>query len=103
VVLEHTERGRNVVGRRQRIWIPPRVADDGRKRRRPAWVMLVLVVPVLAGAATAIVMAIHRSSVATAPSSVPPESNARRLLDERFWRGEIDEDEYRRRRSLLAR
>ena len=29
-------------------------------------------------------------------------STARRILDERFARGEIDEDEYRRRRSLLA-
>jgi putative membrane protein len=29
-------------------------------------------------------------------------SAARRILDERFARGEIDEDEYRRRRSLLA-
>jgi putative membrane protein len=46
-------------------------------------------------------MATRRSSVAPAPPSVPPESNARRLLDERFCRGEIDEDEYRRRRSIL--
>jgi putative membrane protein len=28
-------------------------------------------------------------------------STARRILDERFARGEIDEDEYRRRRGLL--
>ena len=27
---------------------------------------------------------------------------ARRILDERFARGEIDEDEYRRRRELLS-
>jgi len=66
-----------------------------------AWVMLVVVVLVLAGVATAIVMAIRRSSVAPSPPSVPPETNARRLLDERFCRGEIDEDEYRRRRSIL--
>jgi putative membrane protein len=31
----------------------------------------------------------------------PGGSTARRILDERFARGEIDEDEYRRRRSLL--
>jgi len=29
-------------------------------------------------------------------------SAARRILDERYARGEIDEDEYRRRRELLS-
>jgi putative membrane protein len=35
--------------------------------------------------------------------SAPPgsASTARQILDERYARGEIDEDEYRRRRSML--
>lgn len=31
------------------------------------------------------------------------ESSARRILDERFARGELEEDEYRRRRDALER
>jgi putative membrane protein len=36
---------------------------------------------------------------------VPPEgpSSAEKLLDERFARGEVDEQEYRHRRELLQR
>jgi putative membrane protein len=30
------------------------------------------------------------------------QSNARRLLDERFARGEIDEEDYRKRREVLG-
>lgn len=38
------------------------------------------------------------------PSSDRREgSEARRILDERFARGEIDEEEYRRRREILER
>jgi putative membrane protein len=43
------------------------------------------------------------------PGSRPPTSaneshasSARQILDERFARGEIDEDEYQRRRTLLS-
>jgi putative membrane protein len=45
--------------------------------------------------------------IRTGQSSSPPGSglgtdwSARRILDERFARGEIDEDEYRRQRDLL--
>ena len=35
-------------------------------------------------------------------SGAPTPQPARQLLDERFARGEIDEDEYRRRRGLLG-
>jgi len=38
----------------------------------------------------------------TAPTGADPaHTAARRILDERFARGEIDEDDYRRRRGLL--
>ena len=36
------------------------------------------------------------------PPPVPGPDMARRILDERFARGEIDEDEYRRRRDILG-
>ncbi len=35
------------------------------------------------------------------PAAPAPPDQAQRLLDERFARGEIDEDEYRRRREVL--
>ena len=38
---------------------------------------------------------------APGPPVVPPAAEAHRILDERFARGEIDDEEYRRRRDLL--
>ena len=42
---------------------------------------------------------------AAPPTPAPPEvaqaHDAQRILDERFARGEIDDDEYRRRRDIL--
>ena len=35
------------------------------------------------------------------PTNLTPPSDAQRILDERFARGEIDDDEYRRRREIL--
>ena len=69
-----------------------------------AWLLLVLVVLAVVVATVAIVMALRHSP--DRPGSVneptlPPESGAMRALDERFARGEIDEDEYRRRRGVL--
>ena len=46
-----------------------------------------------------------RSSNAGAPPQLPPQdadgSDAQRILDQRYARGEIDEQEYRRRREVL--
>jgi putative membrane protein len=36
------------------------------------------------------------------PGDVERDSSARQILDERFARGEIDEDDYRRRRGELS-
>jgi putative membrane protein len=36
------------------------------------------------------------------PENAQRGSSARRILDERFARGEIDEDDYRRRRAELS-
>ena len=41
--------------------------------------------------------------VRIAPTSGPGDSAARRALDERFARGELDRDEYRRRHRQLGR
>jgi putative membrane protein len=38
----------------------------------------------------------------TGPSSRSPHTDAKRILAERFARGEIDEDEFRRRSDLLG-
>ena len=37
-----------------------------------------------------------------APQPPMPGGTARRILDERFARGELDEEEYRRRRAVLG-
>jgi putative membrane protein len=66
------------------------------------WVVLVLVMLALVAATVAILLALRQPTGGSAAPSIPPESSARRALDERFARGEIDEDEYRRRRSVLS-
>jgi putative membrane protein len=38
----------------------------------------------------------------SAPGEAERDSSARRILDERFARGEIDEEDYRRRRAQLS-
>lgn len=54
----------------------------------------------------AVVVALFRLSSPVAPqfrASLPVEpDSARRILDERFAKGEIDEEEYRKRRQLLS-
>lgn len=44
----------------------------------------------------------RESPPAQAASSAAASSSARSILDERFARGEIDDEEYRRRRAELA-
>ncbi|AXO32892.1 SHOCT domain-containing protein [Micromonospora chalcea] len=58
------------------------------------WIWSLLVLAVLAGLVWAAVRW-------TGPQYLGP-TTARRILDERYARGEIDEDEYRRRRAGLA-
>lgn len=41
--------------------------------------------------------------VRVAPTSRPDFSRARQILDERYARGEIDDDDYRRLRAALER
>jgi putative membrane protein len=50
----------------------------------------------------AIAFAFVRAALDRRPPQ-PPGDDARRLLDERLARGEIDADDYTRRRELLGR
>lgn len=60
------------------------------------WLWMLLVLAIVVGV---IVWAIARLS----PSDRGTGDQARRLLDERYARGEIDDDEYARRRDALGR
>jgi len=50
-----------------------------------------------------VVIVVNRTNARPRPSlpTMPPRSSAEDVLAERFARGEIDEDEYRRRRDAL--
>lgn len=50
-----------------------------------------------------VVWAVRASSDRREPPSPPAGGDPVRLLDERFARGEIDEEEYQRRRDVLNR
>lgn len=60
--------------------------------------MLVLMVLVLAAVVSLAVVLARRGQ-----QPPNPAGTARRILDERFARGEIDQEEYRRRRDALGR
>ena len=67
------------------------------------WVVMTLMMVIFWGGLVALVVWLVRSlpardRVATAP---PPPARADDLLAERFARGEIDEDEFARRRKVL--
>jgi len=68
------------------------------------WIALVLLFTLVASAVGGLVVAMGREH---APSSQAPgrpdrtDAEADRILERRFAAGEIDEDEYLRRRSLL--
>ncbi|MEU7788863.1 SHOCT domain-containing protein [Amycolatopsis sp. NPDC049159] len=60
--------------------------------------MLLLMVVILAAVVVVAVVLTRRG-----PQSPDPADTARRILDERFARGEIDQEEYERRRDALTR
>lgn len=74
-----------------------------------AWVWMlaigVFVLVLIAGIVLAIVLATRGSGRAAASGADPavPRSPAQAILDERFARGEIDEEEFRRRSETLRR
>ncbi len=66
-------------------------------------VLMGLVLVLLVGLAVGLVVWLVTRPTSALPTALPPAagSTARAILDERFARGEIDEDEYRRRRGIL--
>jgi putative membrane protein len=67
-----------------------------------AWLAMTLVMLLFWGLIIAGGIAVVRSLRPGPSDGRGTSSDALRLLDERFARGEIDEDEYRKRRDLLA-
>ncbi len=67
-----------------------------------AWVAMAFVMVVFWAIVVAAIIALVRTDRGhgAGPSARPPD-DATRILDERFARGEIDADEYTRRRDLL--
>lgn len=68
------------------------------------WVMLFLMVLLVVAVLGAVVFALRRlpaSQVPSAPGVPATTARAREILDERFARGEIDQEEYATRRSAL--
>lgn len=71
------------------------------------WLMMVILVVLLVAILVVALLALlgkvpgPRGGAAPTAPSVPPPSDAERLLDQRFAAGEIDEEEYRRRRGVL--
>jgi putative membrane protein len=68
------------------------------------FVFALLVLLVLVGVIVVIVLVVRDRDARrqrTHASSVSAPSEAMRILDERFARGEIDDDEYRRRKAML--
>lgn len=61
------------------------------------WLLVVALVVV------GVVWAVRNSGAWQRPPELPPPADPRRILDERLARGEIDEEEYRRRRDTLSR
>ena len=63
--------------------------------------LLVLVLVVGLAVAAIVLMLRDRRTVRSDVTANGAPSEASRILDERFARGEIDDDEYRRRRAVL--
>ena len=73
------------------------------------WILMIIAMVVFWGALAWIIVTVvrHRGVTGAAPASPPaslpssPAADGLRILHERFARGEIDEDEYKRRRALI--
>jgi len=82
-------------------------SEDGWGMYGGGWIALILLFTLVASAVAALVVAMDH---AHAPGGAPPsrpgpadrtDAEADRILQRRFAAGDIDEDEFRRRRALL--
>jgi putative membrane protein len=72
----------------------------------PRLLLLLVLLGIAAAAVTAIVLALRSrdgsgARTPTSPTALP-RNEASRILDERYARGEIDDEEYQRRRAVLS-
>jgi putative membrane protein len=67
-----------------------------------SWWMVLIAVLIPALVIAAIVVAVIYVSRAAHPAHVDRANTARSILEERFARGEIDEDEFKRRLTTLG-
>lgn len=67
------------------------------------WILWFLVPLLLIGIVVLLVIVLTRTGGVRTARQGAPFSAARELLDQRYARGEIDHDEYRRRRDELGR
>jgi len=65
-----------------------------------AWLLMVVIMLIFWGGLVAVGCAIYRSARTSGPPMLP-SSDARRTLDERLARGEVEPEDYQRRRELI--
>jgi putative membrane protein len=68
------------------------------------WILMIVAMIVFWGALAWVIVTLVRHRGTPASPSAPlssPQSDALRILDERFARSEIDADEYKSRRALI--
>jgi putative membrane protein len=65
------------------------------------WVAMLAFWALVGWAIYAMIRLATRESSAGPPAGPPPEATPRRILEERLARGEVDIDEFRRRREAL--
>jgi len=65
------------------------------------WLVMVAMMVVFWGAIAWVVVTLIRQNGTRTVAHLDRGTDAMRILDERFARGEIDEEEYQRRRDLL--
>jgi len=66
------------------------------------WVMMAIVLLLVVGVVAALVYALVRGSRDASSHSTRHDPSPLDVLDHRFARGEIDEDDYKARRALLG-
>jgi putative membrane protein len=65
------------------------------------WIAMVVMMVVFWGAIAWVIVTLIRHSGQRAEQPSPSGSDALQILDQRFARGEIDDEEYQRRRTML--